>query len=383
MGGLGKLLVGCFPWRPEKVMESTNVGRWLLTEEGLAKGFLKISEGIVSELCYGDPPADSLKAVVLPSFVNAHTHIGDSIAYPAPRGSVEDVVGPPYGYKHRILRSGSRSAKVDAMRASIRLMLATGTSVFADFREEGLEGVRQLAEALDRGPPKAVVLGRPASLDDPQSDIDLLIESCDGIGMSALRDWPLDFMKDLARRAQSKRKLFSVHASESVREDIGSILELKPDFVIHMTSASEADIAECAEAGVPIVVCPRSNEFFGIRPDIPRMVRLGATVGLGTDNCMISRPEMLEEIKAAYRISKQLGGLSSLEAVELATYHGRKILNANGNIATGIHEKGDLTAIRVRGEDPLAYLVTEARSGDIQAVIHEGKVQWRSENWTK
>jgi len=359
------------------------IGKWLLHQDGAVKGFLRIVDGVVSEVCLGEPPEASGNSIVMPAFVNAHTHIGDSLAYPAPRGTVEEIVGPPEGYKHRVLRSVSRSDKIAAMTSSAMFMTRTGTTAFVDFREEGIAGVQELAEALTPDSPSATVLGRPTSADDTREEVEALLRRCDGFGMSALRDWPLDYLGYLSRTARVAGKMFAVHASETVREDVDDVIDLRPSYIVHMTSALEADLAECADAGVPIVVCPRSNEFFGLKPDIPAMLRRGVLVGLGTDNCMVSQPDMLEEVRAAYRVGRTQGDMTPLDAINLATYHGRKILSAHGNIATEIGVKDDLVVIRVSGEDPLPDLVTRARSEDIEAVIRRGRLSWGSRGWTR
>jgi cytosine/adenosine deaminase-related metal-dependent hydrolase len=359
-------------------MKEILAGKWLLTYDGVVRGYLRIEEDSVSEICLGEAPPDSLKAIVVPGFVNAHTHIGDSVAFPAPKGSVADIVGPPDGYKHRILRSTPRKSKIDAMKESIRLMSRTGTSAFVDFRESGLEGLKEFSEALTNDSPSSTVLGRPSSVVSKRSEVDALLDACDGIGLSACRDWPMDFLRMLSRAAKSKKKIFALHASEVVREELGQILDLGPSFLVHMTRALESDFAHCAQEGLPIVVCPRSNEFFGLCPDIPMMLRSGVTVGLGTDNCMVSKPDILEEIKAAYRLSKMKGGITPLETVRLASFSGRKVLNANGNITTEIDVKDDLSVIGVGGDDPLRDLVTMGRSENIKAVVRGGKVRWRS-----
>ena len=362
-------------------MRSEFVGRWLLTDEGAVEGFLRLENDEVAEIGLGFAPADSVRALVLPAFVNAHTHIGDSLAYPAPKGSLEETVAPPSGYKHRILRSASRAAKIDAMRESLVLMSHTGTSAFIDFREEGLEGVRALSEASVPESPRPVVLGRPASPDTTADEIGVLLDECDGIAMSSIRDWSFAFLSELSRRAKSAGKAFSVHVSEAVHEDFDRVLDLKPDFVVHMNQAADDDLKACADAGIPVVVCPRSNEFFGIEQDIPRLLRAGLAVALGTDNGMIARPDMFEEIKAAFRSAKSKGSISALEAVSLATFGGRKVLNAAAKITQEIGAKSDFVAVRVGGDDPLMEMVTKASSRDIVAVIRGGKVR-RSGDWT-
>lgn len=359
-------------------MKEILAGKWLLTYDGVVRGYLRIEEDSVSEVCLGVAPSESLKAIVVPGFVNAHTHVGDSVAFPAPKGTVEDIVGPPDGYKHRILRSASRKSKINAMKESIRLMSRTGTSAFVDFREGGLEGLQELSDALTADSPRLTVLGRPIAGGSKMSEVDAILDACDGIGMSAYRDWPVDFLRGVSKAARSKKKMFALHASEVVREDLGPILDLGPSFLVHMTCALESDIVQCARVGLPIVVCPRSNEFFGLCPDIPKMLRSGVTVGLGTDNCMVSKPDMLEELKAAYRLSKAKGGITPLEAVRLASFSGRKVLNANGNITTEIDVKDDLAVIGIGGDDPLRDLVTVGRSENIKAFVRGGKVWWRS-----
>jgi cytosine/adenosine deaminase-related metal-dependent hydrolase len=364
------------------VMKQTLVGRWLLTYDGAVKGFLRIEEDTVSEVCLGEPPSRSSRAIILPSFVNAHTHIGDAVAFPAPKGSIDELVGPD-GYKHRSLRSTPRESRVAAMNGAARFMASTGTSLFVDFREGGFEGLRELSEALGQNCLKAVVLGRPLGPEITESEVRSMLDACDGIGLSAYRDWPADFVKIISRAAKSRRKMFALHASEAIREDIDPILDLKPSFIVHMTSARETDLTACASERVPIVVCPRSNEFFGLCPDIPTMLRLGITLGLGTDNCMVSKPDVIEELKAAFRMSKRKGEISPLEAVRMATFCGRKVLSATGNIATEIGTKDDLTVMSVGGEDPLLDLVTAGNSQNIQLIIRGGKVRWRSETWTR
>lgn len=370
-----KLLEARVPSLACEHMVSENIGRWLLTEEGVVKGYLRVEDGLVAEICYGEAPEASRKAIVLPAFVNAHVHIGDAVAYPAPKGSVQEIVGPPDGYKHRMLRSVERSKKISAMRAAAELMLSTGTVAFADFREEGVDGVLAAKEALRKGSPRAIILGRPAEPEFTDEEASSLLELCDGFGVSAISDWPFEGLCRLADLAARRRKLFSMHVSECRREDIHAVLDLRPDFLVHMTCASDSDLIACAESGVPVVVCPRSNEFFGLLPDIPRLFRLGVEAALGTDNCMINRPDMLEEVKAAFRLAKAKGGISPFDAVRLATFGGRKVLNAKGKITTEISEQEDLVVIGVRGEDPLFALVTTACSGDIEAVALGGRIR--------
>lgn len=357
------------------------LGTWLFTGVGVAPGYIRVREGVVDEVCYGSPPVEVKPSVVLPGFVNAHTHIGDSFAYPAPKGTVEEVVGPG-GYKHRMLTEANASAKTAGMEASLATMWRTGTFAFIDFREEGREGVRNILSAMEDLPLSAKVLGRPKSADDPDEEIASLLRVADGLAFSSVSDWPYDVLEAASAKCRGTGKMFSLHASESKREDIDTVLSLKPSFVVHMTSAIDDDIAACAEAGVPIVVCPTSNRFFGLVPDIPRMLRIGAEVALGTDNAMICSPDMTREMRAAYGSGAGPSRLSPAQTVRLATLSGRKVLNPKGKITTEMSTSDSLVVLDVQeGEDPLLDLVSLAGSASVSAVIHRGKV-WRRGAWT-
>ncbi len=358
------------------------LGRWIFTPGGIEKGCLRISEGRVEEVCWGTAPTEAEKALILPGFVNSHVHLGDSIAYPAPKGSVQELVGPPDGYKHRVLTSRSAADKIAAMRAASQFMTASGTTLFCDFREEGVGGVTALRSATKGVPIEMRVLGRPAGRGPDDSEIETLVKECDGIGMSALSDWPYELLTRLSAKARSAGKSFAVHASETKREDIDRILDLKPAFLVHMCSASDDDIAACADAGVPIVVCPRSNAFFGLDPHIPRLLEAGVTVSLGTDNSMISRPDMIHELHAAREACSSAGKVSLADIVNLATFNGRKVLNAMPKITTEISEESNLVAVRTGGDDPLLELATRSSSDGVLGTAKGGEFR-RTRGWTR
>ncbi|MFW6190158.1 MAG: SHOCT-like domain-containing protein, partial [Candidatus Bipolaricaulota bacterium] len=104
--------------------------------------FLKILVVEDGEIAAVEEAATDSTDIVLPAFVNAHTHIGDSIAKEAGGGlSLDDLVAPPDGLKHRLLRQASREEKVTAMARSLRFMEDTGTAAFLEFREGGVAGV--------------------------------------------------------------------------------------------------------------------------------------------------------------------------------------------------------------------------------------------------
>lgn len=115
----------------------------------------------------GEKVVDCEGLLAVPAFVNAHTHVGDSIAKDAAPGrTVDERVHPVTGAKARIL-ARSRPGHLEAMmRAACASMLAGGTTTFADFREGGRAGAEMLARAASGLPVRPVILGRVEAYED-------------------------------------------------------------------------------------------------------------------------------------------------------------------------------------------------------------------------
>jgi cytosine/adenosine deaminase-related metal-dependent hydrolase len=226
---------------------------------------------------------------ICPAFFNAHTHLGDTIAMDAPAGGdLAALVAPPDGLKHRLLNAAPDAHCVAGIGESVRRMIRGGTGGFADFREGGPRGVRLLREAVAGLPCRAVVLGR----DGGES-------ASDGAGIASSRDVP--GYRDIAGRVREQGGIVAFHAGEHDAADVDDALDCRPQFVVHMTHASDAQLRRCADLGIPVAVCPRSNWRLGVardgtHPPIARMLELGCRVLLGTDNAMFIPPDMGAEL---------------------------------------------------------------------------------------
>jgi cytosine/adenosine deaminase-related metal-dependent hydrolase len=169
-----------------------------------------------------------------------------------------------------------------------------------------------------------MIFGRPSSLNFDRTEVKRLLDAADGIGLSSIAEWRRADLLEMSAMAKKARKAFTIHASERVREPFGRVAELEPAFVVHMVKASAGDIRACAERGTPVVVCPRSNAFFGLKPPVREMLDTGIDVALGTDNAMLARPDMLAEARYLARTHK---GLRPCDILRIAISAPRKVLN--------------------------------------------------------
>lgn len=319
-------------------------------------GRVVIEDGEITAL---EEVTDVPDRIVVPAFVNAHTHIGDSIAKEAGRGlSLSELVAPPDGLKHRLLRDASREEMVEAMRQSLRYMQSTGTATCLEFREGGVEGVEQIRAAaadLDISP---VVLGRETVE---------VIEEADGFGASGANDDDFTVEREVTAQAG---KLFGIHAGEPDPTDITPAMDLDPDFLVHMVHPTDEHLERLVEEDLPVVVCPRSNMVTDVGfPPVEDLVER-TTVALGTDNVMMNSPSMFREMAVLAKNSD----LTAMEVMRMATQNGAQIAGLNcGVIEPGRDAKLlvlDATTDNLIGtRDPLRSVVRRASKAEVETVI--------------
>jgi cytosine/adenosine deaminase-related metal-dependent hydrolase len=328
------------------------------------EGYLSLRKGVVAEV--GSEKIDSdLEGIICPALVNGHVHLGDSVLKDPPYLPLEELVGPG-GLKHRILERASRRDQVKGMKRSLSYMARSGTCAFADFREGGIEGVDMLLEAMEGSSMIGRIFGRP----DPGSV--RVHQRCWGVGISSTRDHPRSLVEEMVEKARSEGKRVALHAGEAGRGDIEDALSLSPDLLVHLTRAEERDLKMVAEAGVPVVVCPRSNLVTGVGlPDVRRMLQMGMVVGLGTDNVMLNSPDLFTEMEF---LSKALLH-NDRQVFMICTLNGARILGADdeaGAIRPG--KRCRIMVIDRRSDkmwgvrDPLASVVRRAAPSDVLAV---------------
>ena len=325
----------------------------ILTKDGFESGYIAFEKSKIVETGKGNSPKKPIcKGLIVPTFVNAHTHIGDSFIreknIELPK-NIEELVAPPNGLKHKLLKETSDEDIIEGMEKSLDTMIKSGTNYFCDFRENGILGISQLKAALQLWKINSLILSRPDSLDYNKNEIDLLLKNSDGIAISSISDWNYSELTKISRDARQKNKIFALHASERTREKMDDILNLKPNFLVHMLKASESDLIRAKENKIPIIVCPRANSFYGLKPNFNLLKKVGVNLLLGTDNAMINSPVILDEIHYIKSISKDF---SITELLNMITFGARKVLNLDCYIL-GPNSKADFIVLDKKTLKPL------------------------------
>ncbi len=348
------------------------------------EGYICIRDGVIAEICEEPGRVDALAhGIILPAFVNAHTHLGDSVLKDPEITDIAGLVRPPDGLKHRVLRATSTHDLVRAMQASICDMIVTGTCAFADFREGGLPGVLALMRAIDAasasgcaGAVDAVILGRPGGgkgdgaegdEGDAMDEIGSILKLAGGIGISSTNDYEEGVAAAIAERTRRHGGIFAIHAGELDSTDIKGALELNPDLLVHLTHASRDDLRGVAGENIPVVVCIRSNLVTRVGiPPVKEMLAAGLLVAAGTDNVMFNSVDLFSEM----RFLSSLCQIDEGQVLRICTRAGALALGLN----CGVIESGMAARVTVLDKDSynltgakniLRSVVRRARAGDI------------------
>ena len=365
------------------------------------KQFAKISPNIKPNA--KEESLDCQGLLLMPGFINAHTHIGDSIGKDISLNrTVDQRIHPVFGAKSKILKNTSNENLGNFMKNTCHSMLGKGITTFVDFREGGLGGVLLLKKVLRDVPLRSIILGRMEFYQNSQeirknsafprtksSELLALVKECDGIGISGANENSASVLN----RYSKTSKIRAIHSAETKQSTAQSkkvtgkseterALAMRPDFLVHMTFASKSDLQIASKKIRGIVVCPRANSSLaeGI-PDIELMQKSGCLLALGTDNVMINSPDMFREMDFIWKATMGLHKkrISPKEVLKMATVNGGKILNKN----IGCIESGKLAdcifldkhALDLEPmHDPYASIAHRASESAIRAVMIGGKI---------
>jgi len=341
--------------------------------------------------------------LLIPGFINAHTHIGDSIGKDVTlNSSVDKKIHPVFGAKSKILKNTSQENLANFMKNTCHSMIRKGITTFVDFREGGSDGVTLLKKVLSDIPIRSIILGRvefyqgPSEIrknqpfpSDKDKDLTELLKKCDGIGISGANENSTSVLNHYSKTT----KLRVIHSSETEqsvstskkitrKSETVRALSLKPHFLVHMTFASKGELCAVAKKTRGIVICPRANSSLaeGI-PDIELMQKAGCTLALGTDNVMINSPDMFREMDFLWKVTMGIHKkrINPKEILKMATVNGGKLLKKDiGVIETG--KIADCIFLDKHALDlepmhnPYASIVHRASESAIRAIMIGGKI---------
>ena len=341
--------------------------------------------------------------LLIPGFINSHTHIADSIGKDITLNStVNQKIHPMFGIKSKILKNTSNENLSTFMRNTCKSMIQKGITTFVDFREGGLDGAVLLKKVSDDITIRSIILGR---LDFHQNSSEIkkntplpkekllelpsLVKTCDGIGISGANEHSTSVLTSYSKT----KKLRAIHSSETLesvrkskqitgKSETLRALSLNPDFLIHMTHASKSDLEVTSKKTRGIVICPRANSSLseGI-PDIEKMQNAGCLLALGTDNVMINSPDMFREMDFLWKVTMGIKKkrIDPKEILKMATVNAGKILKKDiGIIQT--KKIADCIFLDKHALDlepmhnPYASIVHRASESAIKAVMIGGKI---------
>jgi cytosine/adenosine deaminase-related metal-dependent hydrolase len=371
----------------------------------------KIIEMGAARRTEGQKVLSGKEMLVMPGLVNAHVHLNDAPLKDAGAGRrFEEIIHPVTGLKVTGLRSLTTRERVKQMSKALEEMVRSGITQVVDFHEEDVSIIDELRR-FSSNSAILTVLGRPPRYFSTEEIISNTgfeeremrmfrkdQQKLDGSSLSGANEYSNRAMEQIN---DARKGITGVHAAESANAVERSVritgeteverlsAYLKPDFLVHMTNATEADIDIAASSRLGIVCCPRSNAILGVGiPPVSRLVDAGLDVALGTDNIMVNSPDIFREMDFAARIARgsvlDPSTIPGRDALKMATINGTKIFGKRKEPA-GIVEgaRADLAIISMQGNrlsgthDIYSAIVHRAGPADVLGTMKSGRLLYR------
>lgn len=397
-------------------------GDWLLPISGppIRHGAVAIEDGRIAAVGTQDDLGRGIEypdAVILPGFVNAHSHL----EYAVYAGFGDGQPFAPW-----ILIHVERKARIglEEMEAIARLgaaeCLASGITTVGDCSFVGAS-----ASACDALGLRAIVYLEVFGTTDEQLETRFEANRervagsfSDRVRLGISPHAPYTVSPELYGACLELGLPVATHLSESLDEDtwmrrgegpwkpVADALPPPPGtsgirlladrgllrrgtVAAHCVTVDDGEIALLAEHGVAVAHCPRSNALLGcgIAP-VRELLDAGITVGLGTDS-PASTPsfDFFEELRAALFFARARErspeALSATEALELATLGSARALGLSdevGSLEPG--KRADVAVVSLEGspflpwEDPAAAVVLGGSPARVAATLVDGEVRY-------
>lgn len=360
------------------VSSSPIAGGALLVDQGRIKAVGKLSDILAS---YPAPVREFPGCVIIPGFVNAHSHlelthfsswkIRKGLDY-EPRTYVDWVM-----QVIKINRGLTRHERELSLREGIRISLESGTTAVGDIltdgtylpvhKESALAG-RIYLEAIGQDPLRCSSL-----LAKLESELSLFDDSkiLPGLSPHAPHTLSHTFMQDIAKLAASKSIPLAIHIAESREEmdfffdSTGKIAELLYHDVgwqgfipspmrttpveylekhgilsaattaIHCVHITHTDAELLKKRDVKVVLCPRSNEELDVgKAPAYLFKKMGIPLALGTDS-LASNDSLSLQDEMSFLMHNFPGVFTPEEILHMATLGGAQAIGL-------AHETGSL-----------------------------------------
>ena len=337
---------------------------------------------------------DASGKIVCPRFINAHTHIGDSIIKDEGDGlSLDEVVKPPNGIKHIALESASDDELIEAMRESMWDMHNLGISHFIDYREGGLEGVKLLKEAAEGIPITPIILARDSSFYGEDANyhqvkvaIRKLLKHADGIGLSGFGEIDTTVAEIICEKCEKAGKISSIHVAESEENQFASLEKTNKtepqrafdagfNQIVHMTNPKNDDIDALAKSKSSLTICPRSNGALsvGIIP-LFDILKTGVKPLIGSDNIMINRPNLFREMEFTLKIMKGFSKnyIAPVEILKMATTNvcvADSLSEKINKSYVEVGQKAEFLIINQKSNNPYLSIINRTEVDDIENIF--------------
>lgn len=365
-----------------------------------------------------DEVIDASGMLLLPGFVNAHTHAAMTLF----RGAADDMPLEPW-LQEKIWPVEARLTEQDVYWGTmlgIVEMLRAGVTCFNDMYHLPEMGTRAAEEAGIRMCPSGVLLGILPNAGDmlaqaaefcreyPRSP-DRLIAPM--LAPHAPYTCPREMLERVIATAADCNVPLHIHLAETqadvqwslehygkrtvqAMQEIG--LFAVPVLAAHCVHLDETDISVLAENQVGVAHCPGSNMKLasGMAP-VRDLLAAGAIVGLGTDGCGSNNNlDLLEEARLAALLAKVRDldptAVPAATALHMATLGGAQALflgEVIGSLQPGKRADCILIDLDQPHLQPLhevdSQLIYAARASDVHTTIVDGQVLLRAGQFTR
>ncbi|MES1907609.1 MAG: hypothetical protein MHM6MM_000693 [Cercozoa sp. M6MM] len=347
---------------------------------------------------------DRSDCVLMPGFVNTHTHLGMSVL----RGFADDkrlkewlsYIWPVETHFNQtddsFIRVGVQLGSAEAIRG--------GTTCVADMYYKPEVTGAVLKQAGLRGlvgfTLSDFALGDSQSLDECFREGDQLAQHKDKlVRFTAAPHAPYTASLGTYRRAKAFAKTHKVpvlsHLHETKKEVADSVEKvdnvpavhlqevLDRDFLaVHFVAASDDDIRLLAQKGVSVAHCPTSNlKLASGVARVSEMIKRGVNVALGTDSTASNNAlDMFREMRLAALLAKGVhthdaSSLDALTVLRMATINGARALKLNSRTGSlTIGKDADIIAVSLTSleltpiYDVVSHLVYAACRNDVNDV---------------